>query len=233
MSTLVWGIEWKVALARKRDLALCVVTPLAIVLVVATGAVPVGARPAVYTALFAGCGVVRTAFPVLRDGERGMVLRVLRGGVSPASYLLQRAAAGATMSFVQLLPALFVAVAFLGASAPEALLVLGAFALTLWIVSVLGVLAAAASRSPTEAAALCLVGVLLLLHMSGTLHAPAPGGYGALLEGVSPFRALHEALAALVSNGGVRGVASGAVWAVALPGLVAASAPWLTRALQR
>lgn len=233
MSALVWGIEWRLALSRKRDFALWVAFPVVIVLVMATGGVTQEALAGAYTALFVAFGVLRTAVPVLRDAERGMMVRVVRGGMSHAGYLVQRAGAGATLSLVQLLPALLVAVAFLGATALEGLATVGALAVTLWTVNVLGVLMMAASRSLSEAAALCAVSLVLLLHMSGVFRTPAAGGAAAALEGASPFRALHESFAAVASEGAVGGGVAAVVWALAMTLLVGALAGRLTASLAR
>jgi hypothetical protein len=227
----VWETEWKTALAQKRELVLCVLTPLALALLIGSGAVPVDVAPASYAALFAGCALLRVALRTLRDGERGLVLRVIRGGVSPAAYVTQRAAAGAAISLAQLVPALLLAVLLARASTAHAAMALGAVAATVWTASLLGVVVAAWSRSRVEAVAFCAVGILLLLHMSGAFITPEPGGFGASLEQGSPFRALHESFTAMVSGGEARGVISAISWAVTLPVALAAWAPRLTDSL--
>ena len=214
MGAIVWGLEWRLALSRRRDLTLRIMAPLSVVLVIATGAVPATAGAASYAVLFVAFGVFGTALSLLRDGERGITSRVVRGGVSPTSYLLQRAAAGAALPLVQLLPAALVAAEFLHASTLEVLIALVALAGSLWIGSLLGVVVAAVGRSGTEVAIVCGVGLVLLLHMSGVFHAPSPDGLGAMLEAASPFRALHEAFLTMVAGGAVRGGVAAAAWAV-------------------
>lgn len=233
MAALVWGLEWRLALSRKGDLAMGVLAPLSVVLVMATGAVPAVVAPASYVVLFAAFGVFGTALPLLRDGERGIMRRVVRAGVSPASYLVQRVAAGTTLALVQLLPAAVVAAAFPNASISEVLVALAALAGSLWIGSLLGVLAAALSRTRTQAAVLSGVGLVLLLHMSGVFRTPTPGGPAAVLEGIGPFRALHEAFDSTVAGGVVGGGIAAAGWALALAMVVGLMGPRLMASLER
>jgi hypothetical protein len=233
VSALVWGLEWRLALSGKRDLALRVLAPVSLVFVIASGAVSAVAAVATYAVLFVGFAHFGTALPVLRDAKQGIQLRVVRGGVSPGSYLQQRAAARAALAVVELVPASLVAAAFLNASTSEILIALGALAICLWVGSLLGIMAAALSRSAPETAVLCGVGLVLLLHMSGVFHTPTAGGFGAMLESVSPFRALHEAFVTMVAGGPVRGFVAGAVWVLALTATLWAAAPRLTAALER
>lgn len=231
MSALVWGLEWRIVLSRKRELALCVLSPLAIVLILGTGAVSPLTAAACYAALFTSCGALRTLLPLLEDVERGMTAKVLRGGVAPGAYLIGRAAAGASVSLVQLLPAVVVAAFFLRASAMEALLALAALAITLWIVSLFAVLAGAAGRNRNEALGLAGVALLLLLHMSGVFRVPPTGGVGAALEEASPFRALHESFVAMVSGGSAHGGIAELAWGIGVAALLLALAPVLAQPL--
>lgn len=233
MTALVWGLEWRRALSRRRNVVLSVLAPLSVVLVVGTDAVPAGAAAAVYTTLFAIFGVCQTSLSVMRDGERGLTLRIVRGGVSPAGYLVQRVGAGATLALAQLLPALVVAAAFLRASITETLLALGALAVTVWIASALGVVAAAVSRSLGELVACCSVVLLLLLHASGVFRTPTAEGFGALVEDLSPFRALHESLDTMIGGGAVDGVGAELVWALALTALIGLLSPGLVGLIER
>lgn len=203
------------------------------VLVIASGAIPAAAGASAYVVVFAAFGALGTALPLLEDGKRGIVLRIVRGGISPSSYLIQRAAVGAALALTQLLPALLVAAAFLGASMVETLTALAALALTLWIASILGVLGAAMSRSAMEAGVLCGVALVLLLHMSGVLHVPEPGGLGASLMAVAPFGALHGAFLTMSTGGAVAGGVAQLAWAIVLPALAWAIAPRITDALKR
>jgi hypothetical protein len=233
VSLLLWELEWRLALSQKRKLALRVLAPVSLVLVIATGALPPVAAVATYAVLFIAFGHFGTAFPALSDAESGIAQRVVRAGVSPASYLLQRAAACAALALVQLLPAVLVAAAFLNASASESLIALGALALCLWIGSLTGVMAAALSRSRTEMAVLCGASLTLLLHMSGVFSTPTEGGMGAMLESAAPFRVVHEAFVTMVAGGAVGGGVAALVWALALPVVAWLLAPRLTAALQR
>jgi hypothetical protein len=233
VSSLVWGLEWRVVMSRKRDLALWVLSPLAIVLILGTGAVSPLTAAAAYAVLFTSCGALRTVLPLLKDVERGMTARVLRGGVAPGAYLIGRAAAGASISLVQLLPSVVAAAFFLRASSMEALLALAALAISLWIVSLVAVLAGAAGRSRNEALGLVGVTLLLLLHMSGVFRVPPTGGLGAALEEASPFRALHESFVAMVSGGSPHGGIAELAWGIGLAALLVALAPVLTQPLAR
>jgi hypothetical protein len=233
VSTLVWAVEWRLALSSTRDFVFWVVAPLAVVLVVGTDAVSAQATASWYTALFTAIGMLRTALPVMRDGERGMTARVIRGGVSPAGYLIQRTAAGATLTLVQLLPAVVVAGVFLQASVSDMLALVGALAISLWIAGLMGVLLAATSRTRTEALALCAVTLLLLLHMSGVFRVPSGGGLGEALEQASPFRALHESFVRMVSGGMPHGGAAELAWAIGVPALILAVASRLVESLAR
>jgi hypothetical protein len=233
VSALVWGLEWRIVLSQKRELALWLLTPLAIVLVLGTDAVSPLTAAACYAILFTSSGALRTLLPLLRDGERGMAARVIRSGVSPSLYLVGRAAAGASVSLVLLLPSVVAAAFFLRASFAEALLTLAALAITLWSVSLISVLAAAAGRSRGEAVGLSGVILLLLLHMSGVFRVPPTGGLGAALEAASPFRALHETFVAMVSGGLPAGGVAELAWGIGLAALIMALAPVLPLALAR
>jgi len=233
MAILVWGLEWRLALSKKRELALRVLAPLALVFVIATGPLPAVAGVATYAVFFIAFGHFGAALPALRDAESGIALRVARAGVSPASYLMQRVAACSAIALVELLPAALVAAAFLNASTSEILISLAALAVGIWIASLFGVLAAAVSRSRSELVVICGVSLTLLFHMSGVFQSPSAGGLAATLESVAPFRAVHEAFATMVAGEAVGGAAAALVWALALSTVVWLLAPRLTVALER
>jgi hypothetical protein len=233
VSALVWGLEWRIALSRKRDLALWVLSPLAMVVILGTGAVSSLTAAACYAALFTSCGALCTLLPMLKDAERGMTAKVLRGGVAPGAYLIGRAAAGASVSLAQLLPSVVAAALLLRASFMEVLLAVAALAITLWIVSLVAVLAGAVGRNRSEALGLTGVTLLLLLHMSGVFRVPPSGGLGASLEEASPFRALHESFVALVSGGSAHGGIAELAWGIGLAALLLALAPVLAQPLAR
>lgn len=233
MTPAVWGVQWRLALTRKRVFILNFVVPFTLVLALATGAVPPGAAAGVYVVLFTAFAVFGSAIPLRWEGQRGMTSRIVRAGVGPSSYLLQRAAAGAVLDTLQLTPALLVAAVAVRASAGELMAAFFALAATVWIAGLVGVIVAAASRSITETALFAAVTVPLLAHMSGVFRAPAPGSYQAVLESGSPFSALHRTLLDMTVGGG--GGAGGAVvlWAVALPIAVGLLGPRLYAGLGR
>jgi len=227
VSMLVWGIEWQLALADRRGIAFRVLGALVLAFVIATGALPGAVGHAALVVLFVGYGLLRSALEILRDHESGIGRRVLSGGISPPSYLLQKAGASTALSLFGLLPALAVVVLSLGAAPLEVLVCLGALVVSLWVASVLGVVIGAVSRSATEVLLLGGVTLALLLHMSGVFHNPTPDGLAAVLEAPAPFRLLHEAFVALSSNEAIAGGPAAAAWAVVLPTLVGLFAPRL------
>ncbi len=233
MTGLVWGLEWRVALARKRLLVLNTLVPLLLVVPVATGAAPAAHAAAVYAVLFTMFSTFGSAIPLVRDGASGMTARVLRGGISPWGYLLQRSAAGASLDVLQLTPALALAALGARASPSDFLLVLGALVATAWVANLIGALVAATTRSLAEAALFSAVSTLLLLHMSGVFRTPLQGSYGARFEAASPFRALHESLLGMTQAGAVDGGVAVAAWGLLLPTVAVVFARQLTRSLGR
>jgi len=201
------------------------VVPLGLVVPVATGAVSRPAAAAWYAVLFTAFAVLGSALSLRWEGERGMSRRIVRGGVTPWSYLLQRAGAGATIDLVQLTPALLFAAAATGGSAADAAIAFVVLGVGLWIGGLVGVLVAGVSRSLAEAALFGVLASLLLDHASGVFRTPAPGSSGANLEAVAPFRAVHESLLEVTTGMPWGGGASLLGWAVLLPGVVALLAP--------
>jgi hypothetical protein len=174
-----------------------------------------------------------SAIPLRWEGQRGMSTRIVRAGVGPSSYLLQRAAAGATLDSLQLAPALLVAAAAVSASPGDIAVAFVALAATVWIGGLVGIIVAAASRSITETALFTAVAVPLLAHWSGVFRAPAPGSYQAVLESGSPFHALHAALLDMTIGVGDGGGAAVVAWAVVLPVAVGVLGPRLHASLAR
>lgn len=222
---LLWRLEWQLMLADRRRLALGVLAPLALATVFVTGGLSPAAGSAACAALFVAYGFVSASASVMMDVRTGLAGRITSGGVLPASYLLQKAAASASASFIGLLPSVAVVVVSGDAPLAMAVVVAAALAVSLWIACVLGVLLGAPSDSGTELAVLGTVSVLVLLHMSAVFNTPSPDGLGALLEAGAPFRALHESLVAVLGGGGVNGGPAAAAWAVLLPALVGLLAP--------
>jgi len=228
---LAFALEWRTALRRRRLLVLNVAVPLLLVLPVATAGAPAHHAAAVYAVLFVLFGTFGAAIPLLRDAERGLVRRLLVGGLPAARLLLERAAAAALVDTAQLTPAAILALAAAGAL-PAAPLLLAVLLATLLMANLLGVLVAAVARSVAEGALFAAVATLLLLHASGVFRTPRPGSLAAVLEAAAPYRALHETLLTELTGGATRaagGAAGGAagVGALAL-GLVAVAAlTWL------
>lgn len=233
MTPAVWSVQWRLALTRKRVFILNFVVPLTLVLIVATGAVPPGAAAGVYVVIFAAFAMFGAAIPLRWEGQRGMSGRIVRAGVTPSSYLLQRAGAGAVLDALQLTPALLLAGVAVRATPGEVATAFVALAATVWTCGLVGIVVAATSRSITETALFTAVAVPLLAHMSGVFRTPATGSYQALLEGASPFRALHAALLDMTMGAGDGGGTAAALWAVALPIAIAALGPRLHAALSR
>lgn len=231
MTLAVWALEWRLALTRRRYLVLGTALPLALVLPVATGAVPVDETASVYAVLFAAFAAFGSALPLRWEGQRGMSARVVRGGMTPHAYLLQRTAAGAALDLVQLTPAFVVAAAAAHGSIVEALLAYLGLAATTWIAGLLGVVAAAVTRSLAETIVVVSVIVISLAEMSGVLYTPRPGSIGAMLEAVSPFRAMHEALLDMTVGAPTSGGMAELGWVVLLPVIVGFTATKLHAAL--
>lgn len=225
MNTLVWGVEWRLALADRRALTLRAALPFAVVVVLYTGGLSVGPGCAVCVALFLALAMLRTSLPMLEDERSGLAARVMRGGLSSSSYLLQRGAAGAALMLASLVPSLAVIAVALRASLVEVLIALAALAVTLWIASLLGVLLGAAARSTSEIVLVSAVLLVVLLHASGVFHTPSPDGFGEVLESAAPFRVLHEAFLTMSSGGSVNGAFAAVVWAALMPAVVGVLAP--------
>lgn len=233
MRLAVWALEWRLAVTRRRYLVLGAVLPLALVLPVATGAVPADETASVYAVLFVAFAAIGSALPLRWEGERGMSARILLGGMSSPGYLLQRTAAGAVLDLVQLSPAFVVAALAVHASVAEALLAYLGLAATAWIAGLLGVFAAAVTRSLAEAVLVVSVIVISLSEMSGVFYTPRPGSVGAVLEAISPFRALHEALLDMTVGAPTSGGLAELAWVVLLPVVVGVTATKLHAALGR
>jgi ABC-2 type transporter len=233
MRLAVWALEWRLAWTSRRLFFLSMALPLALVLPVATGAVPAEEAASFYVLLFAGFAAIGTAVPLRWEGERGMSARIVLGGMSPAGYLLQRTAAGAVLDVVQLTPAL-AAIALAGhASVVDALFVFVALVATSWIGGLAGVFAAALTRSLAESVLVGTVIVISLAEMSGVFYTPMPGSFGAALESMSPFRGLHETLLDMTVGAPTSGGVAEVAWAVLLPAVIVLVADKLHRSLGR
>jgi hypothetical protein len=219
--TAVWWLEWRLALTDVRRFALTALVPLLIAVIVATGPAAPGPAAAAFLMIFLSFAVLGSAVPLRWDGERRLLGRIVRGGLTARRYLLSRAAAGATIDLAQLAPALAVAVLVGGGSAWASAGALVALAVALWIGGLVGMLAAAISRSLTETVLVAGVAVLVLAHGSGVFGDTAPGSALAAMEAASPFRLLHESLLEPTPGTWAAGLGAALAWALLLPALVA------------
>ncbi|HUF76143.1 MAG TPA: ABC transporter permease [Longimicrobiales bacterium] len=218
--TAVWWLEWRLALTDVRRFVLSALVPLLIAASVATGVAAPAPAAGVYLVIFVSFAVFGSALPLRWDGERGLAGRIVRGGVPAGRYLLSRAAAGAAIDLVQLTPALVVAAVVAGGSAAAFLEAFAALAVALWLGGLVGVFAAAISRSLAETGLVAALAVLVLAHSSGVFEDPAPGSALAMLEALSPFRVLHESLLEMTVGASAVGIGTALVWALLLPALV-------------
>lgn len=191
---LIWGLEWKVALRRRRLFVFNLLVPLLLVAPVAFSAAPAAHASAVFTVLFVLFGTFGSAIPWIRDGERGLLRRLGATGISPSGLVAGRWAANAALDSVQLLPAMAAVVAAGDAGWPSSGRVVAALVVSLGVANALGAWIAALARSLAEAALLSAVSALFLLHAAGVFRTPVPGSYAAAVEPWVPFRLLHEAM---------------------------------------
>lgn len=201
--TLAWSLEWRLARARRRLLALNVAIPLLLVAPVALGGAPAHHAAAVYAVLFVLFGTFGSAIPLVRDAEAGLQARLHLAGMPDAPLLLGRAGAGAAVDAAQLAPSLGLALAAGGSAPAAAAAAAVALAASLLLAGLIGIWVAAAARSLAEAALFAAVAGLLLLHAGGVFRTPAPGGAAAAVEALVPFRLLHESLLAAAGVGAV------------------------------
>lgn len=197
----MWRLEWRLALRRRRLLAMNVGIPLLLVIPLALGGAPPFHAAAAYAVLFVLVGTFGSAIPLIRDGEEGLLRRIVLDGAVPRSWLLERALAGTAIDVLALTPALGLILVAGGASGVHWLLALPVLAGSLLAANLIGVWVAMLSRSLAEGALFAAVVSLFLLHASGVFRTPAPGGLAATVEGVLPFAPLHALLLASASGG--------------------------------
>ena len=231
MKFLVTVMEFRIALARPRLLAFNVMVPVVLVLAISLGGAPEFHAAAVYTVLFTIFGTFGSAIPLVRDAEAGLFGRIIRSGVPPSHFLIERAAGGSAIDALQLLPALTIAT--LGSISLNgwirAVLVLWS---SIWIANLLGNLVAAAARSLAETALFSAVVTLFLLHLSGVFRTPLPQSSWAVIEAFSPFRALHETLLTGPDGTSTEFPLGLVVWVLILPVVTVLLARSVTRSLQ-
>jgi hypothetical protein len=198
-----------------------VAIPLLLVLPVALGGAPAFHAAAVYTVLFVLFGTFGAAIPLIRDGETGILRRMVLVGASPRHLLLARGIGGTLLDALQILPSL--ALILLvgsgqwgggggpgGSMGPElgpgpaglALLAVPVLLGALLTANLVGVWVAALARSLAEGALFAAVLSLFLLHGSGVFRTSTPGSAGAFLEGILPFGPLHRLLLHAAGGGG-------------------------------
>ena len=230
-----WSVEWLVASRRRRLLALNAGIPLLLVTPVALAGAPSFHASAVFSVLFVIFGVFGSAIPLVRDGSRGILTRWQLAGLSAREVLTARLAAQATLDTLVTLPAAGLIVLTGARGSGSWAVVLLALPFALLVANAIGAWAAALARSLAEAALFAAVTSLLFLHLGGVFRTPAVGTLAAVLQEISPFRVLHEAL--LQATGGTP--ASPGSWGPALTagvGLVLitlAAAPLLVARLAR
>ncbi len=231
MKLLVAAMEFRIALARPRLLALNVMVPMVLVLAISLGGAPVFHAAAVYTVLFTLFGTFGSAIPLVRDAEAGLFSRIIRAGVPPSHFLIERAVGGSVIDTLQLLPALTIAT--LGSiSLNEWIRAVFVLWSSVWVATLLGNLVAAVARSLAETALFSAVVALLLLHFSGVFRTPLPQSSWAVVEALSPFQALHETLLAGLM-GTITELSLGLVlWVLVLPILTVLLARPVTRSLR-
>ncbi|MEX2530831.1 MAG: ABC transporter permease [Gemmatimonadota bacterium] len=200
--------EWRLALRRRRLFALNAGIPLLLVLPLALGAAPPTHAAVVYTVLFVLFGTMGSAIPLLREGEAGLLRRMVLTGYPPARILLERIVAGTAVDMLQLAPAILLIVLFApGAGGRELLLLSLGLGVALAAANLVGVWVAAVARSLAEGALFAAVVSLLLLHGAGVFRTPVPGSWAARIEPLLPFLPLHHKLLEITTG---RSAATGA-----------------------
>jgi hypothetical protein len=194
--------EWRLALRRRRLFLLNAGIPLLLVLPLALGAAPPAHAAVVYTVLFVLFGTMGSAIPLLKEGEAGLLRRMVLTGYAPSRILLERTLAGTAVDVVQLAPSLVLIAALANAGGGQTLVLFVAVAVALLAANLVGVWVAALARSLAEGALFAAVVSLLLLHGAGVFRTPAPGGWAARMEPLLPFRPLHRTLVEVTAGPG-------------------------------
>lgn len=223
MSGAVWRLSWARHGARPRRLLWSVAVPVLLLAPVAASPAPAPHRTAVYVIFVVFFGLFGGAVPLIREGERGWIRRVLLTGCGVRRWILGRSAAHALQDVLQLTPALAAVVWLEGAAGRPGLVAATALAVAaaLAAANLLGALAAAAVRSLAEGALACAAVGLAAVHLTGAFRAPS-GGWSALAAAASPFRPLLETLRGVAAAAG-SGAAPPAAGVPAAPAWVAAA----------
>lgn len=236
----VWRLEWRVALVRRRRLAWSVAVPLLLLAPVAASGAPPPHRATVYTLFAVFFGLFGAAAPVVRDGQRGWIERLLLTDYGARRWLIERTAAHAAQDVLELGPALAVVAWLEGASPAAAGAAVGAVLLGLLVANLLGTVAGAAVRSLGEAALVCAAVGLVALHLAGAFRPPAAGTWQEAAAAASPFLPAVETMRRVAGAGAgwgggtpATGPSGGTAWGwplVSSAVLLAAAwagAPWI------
>lgn len=206
----VWRLEWRVALARRRRLAWSAGVPILLLLPVAASGAAAPHRATVYALFAVFFGLFGAAAPVVRDGRRGWVERLLLTGYGARPWLAERTVAHAAQDLLELGPALAGLLLLEGAAPAAAAAAGGGVLLGLLVANLLGTLAGAAVRSLGEAALVCAALGLVALHLAGAFRPPEPGTWQEAAAATSPFLPVVEAMRSVAGAGwGGAGAAGG------------------------
>jgi hypothetical protein len=184
--------EWLVAVRRPRTFALSMVVPAGTVAALLFAGAPAVHASVVVIVLFGFFGTFGSAIPLVRDLETGRLSRLLHAGADPAYLLGQRLIVSAAIDFLQLTPA--IALLLLMGDPSVALPLASSVFAALLFANLLGSWIGALTRSIGEAALLCSVSALFLLHAAGVFRTPVPDTLSAALAAWSPFAPLRAAL---------------------------------------
>lgn len=214
MTALIWNLEWARTVKRRRLLYLNVAVPLLLVAPIALGDAPAQHAAVAYATLFVFFATFGSAIPAVRDGTSGLLGRILMTGTAPHRLTIERTLAASILDLSQLLPSLLLIAVVTRPGLNQTAGAILALALALVTANMVGAWVAALARSIAEAALFGAVLSLLLLHASGVFRTASPGSVGALIELVSPYRALHELTLGLAGGSGA--LAAGASLSAAL-----------------
>ena len=196
MKASVWSLEWRLALRRRRLFVLNLAIPLLLVAPIALSQAPTFHAAAAYAVLFVIFGIFGSAIPLLREGEGGLLRRILLSGCPEARLLLEKLGAASALDCLQLLPALALILITGGATPAVWALAIAILVPTLLAANFLGAWVAATARSLAEGALFAAVVALFLLHGSGVFRTPVEGELSGQVERLLPFGPLHRVLLA-------------------------------------
>jgi hypothetical protein len=191
-----WTLEWQTWRARKRALAIGIIVPLALVTPLATSDAPALHATTVYAILFTLFGLFGGTIPWIRDADNAWLQRVLSSGTSARTFVAERTLAAALADAIQLAPAVAVISIASHADTQLASLLAVTIFFTLITANTIGFVIACLTRSIAEAALVCTITGLFLLHLSGVFRTPAPGTISEQFQRIIPFHYMNDALRA-------------------------------------